>query len=1243
MARRLPDRVNRIVALALAVLLIIPTQAWGQQAEASLVAHGTAFDAVVPASLRKVIAAEREKPALMRAIGRMELFASELEAAPEGAQPLDIPDPFHLTQQYLTVMGKKNRTADRYHLAGIEKGLPRIVPQPDGIKVGKVKGYLGFRFADAVHSIETIKPHVIASDAELVVVVDEQGVIFVIDYVFAKRELTRSLVPVHRISFRFSKQMKDLSQLQLTFITRGLQPFTHERQANGELLPLRDNVRFTAGDLAVWQHVGDKKILLDVVSRQALITEINTNNYLLGTIAYMVRKDKPRQILQAFEQKDKHKLLQDGQQPLYHSDVEKVKDVMASPSVLLKFESMLPERMQRIVMGGVRHNNYRDSFTYAHWQRDYLIVRDQAEKTISKLEASVAKKYKIIKDRTAQKQLQNLKQQLRSGDFSSSWINLSTNYIEDAKELVDERIVALKAHNTPKARQQVATLEDILRQNNYQRLWEEAQLFADVDMPQASPFRVKIKRSLYKNLDRATLQHIALNTLGVTSVVGLAAGAAWVIKGGFTLQSIIPEVLKQKNGLPNLTSRRHLLYGMAAFALAIPVLAALGFLTARATGREWSFKKQLTLMGIRTDAWLSLPFWHHIANWTGQKTLLPTLGAEISPFTKISGKSLTGQTIGLQPHESIRVGFNSPHNDSDGEFVNRRALLLLQEQRVRAQAIGWEIASDILVRDYNLKQKLRTDEEQGKHDFLTIIKSKEFGNRWKRFAAGLEDEVFTLHKDGVFADLRHITKEHVRDFLHETKPQLLEPDYYSRLGEKASYYLKRGAARAGKFFAEGGTERIYFLQNADPDEFVSSFNWEVFWIDYLTVIVWEGLYGSRAQLSRPDDLFAQRNMPWVHPHMQSDLAGQITKRKIKDNGQMSLIFQLLKKIEEKNYTPIEEILYAGANREESFFQGLYDYGINSVDFRNVDYGGNFMQALMATVATLQSTFILALLFRVLLAKVPIAKAVPQITLLLSWSMWAFSFPWFMLASVSKLRDTKREARNAIFMRTKVNLRRAIAAGATADIHTEYQQLTDTYQLSNTRLPQELIAPLRQLEDDLAIAKDQRLSPEALYPYLALVLKINSSNDAHEQEELYHQLVELIQTQATYQPSSAEAEAVLQFALQYPPFAQQGNGAVDSLFLWTVAIITTYLGGYFYRDSFSEKKHPRKLFGLLEEVTKDGKLNSKIKTKLSRRGMVIMGVPMYFLVYLALGKENYRRIEDKVRSLLQMSRGQNIDY
>ena len=1236
--------VNKAIVLALIVSLAIPAQAWsekaakslpherskwgGQATEPPVVLAGTAFDAGIPAPLRKVIAAEREKLAKKKEIKAMNLFAAELEDAPEGAQPQDIPDPFHLTEQFLTIYDKKNINADRYHLVGIEKGLPRIVPQPDAIKVENVNGHLGFRFAHAMHSIESIKPHVIAADAELVVVIDKQGAIFVIDYVFAKRELMRGLVPVHRISFRVSERSKDLSGLRLTFITRGLQPFTHKMVAGGEFQPLRDNIRFTAGDLAMWQEVGDKKILLEVVERQVLIAEVNANNYLLGSVAYMVRADKPQEIARALQ-------LQ-RQKKFNDSDEKEVKEVMASRGALNNLEKMSAGRMQRIVMGGVANNNYRDSFTYARWQRDYLIVRDQAERTIAKLEKSVNKKYKIIKDRTSEKQMQRLKDQLRAGNFNASWITLSKNYVEDAKELVVERIVELKQHNTEQARQHIAVLEDILRKNDFQRLWDEPQLFADLNNPHASPFRAKVKRGLYKHLNREVLQDIGLSVLGVSGVVGLAAGAAWVIKGGFTLSSIIPEVLKQKK-LPNGASRRHLLYGMGLFALSIPVLAALGFLTARATGQEWSFKKQLTLMGIRADAWLSLPFWHHIANWTGQKTLLPALGAEISPFTKISGKSLTGQTIGLQPDESIRVGFDNPSNDNDGEFVNRQVLLLLQEQRIRAQAIGWEIASDILFS--NLHQKLQAAGAYSQEVLFSAINTDDFRSRWKKFATVLEAEVFQLHKDGVFFDLRKVTKEHVYNFLRKTKPQVFDPDHQKNLFAQSAYYLKKATTRAGRFLAEGGTDRIYFLQHADPDEFVSSFNWEVFWVDYITVIVWEGLCGARAQLSEPNLLFAQRKLPWTHPHMQSDLVNQIAKRQVKDNGQLSLIFQLLQKIEEKNYTPMEEILYAGANGKDNFFQGLYNYGKNSVDFRNVDYGGKFMEALMATVATLQSTFILAMVFRVMLAKVPVAKAVPQIALLLSWSMWAFSFPWFILASVTKLRDTKRDARNDVFMHTKVNLQKAIAEGATDDIAQEYRHLTATYQRSKTRLPQALLASLQQVEDRLGIIKHKRLSPAALYPYLALVLKINSSHNAVEQRELYRHLVELIDSNADYEVSVADAEATLQFSLQHPPFAKRSNGAVDSLLLWTVAIVTTYLGGYFYRDSFNEAKNPRKLLGFLEQERKYGKL----KTKLSRRGMIVMGVPLYFLLYFTLGKENYRRIEDKVRSLLHLGEASGADY
>ncbi len=1220
--------VNKITVGALVIALAVPLPARGQVAEAPVATEAAAFDAVIPATLRQVIAAERKKPAMVKAIERMELFAAELGAAPEGTQPRAGPDPFHLTAQYLSVYDKKNLKVDRYHLVGIEKGLPRVVPQPDAIRVENVGGHLGFRYAHAVHSIESVKPHIIAADTELVVVVDKQGEIFVIDYVFAKRELLRGLVPVHRISFRVGKHSQELSGLRLTFITRGLQPFTH-KLVGGAIQPLRDNTRFTAGDLAVWQQVDDKKILLEVVARQVLIAEVNANNYLLGSIAYMVRADKPQEISRALQ-------LQ-RQQKFNNSDVKEIKAVMASSDAMQNLQKMSPDRVQKIVMGGVANNNYRDSFTYARWQRDYLIVRDQAERTIVKLEQSANKKYKIIKDRTAHKQMQSLKDQLRAGNFGASWIMLSTKYIEDAKELVVERILELKQHHTKQARQQIAVLEDILRKNDYQRLWDEPQLFADLNKPRASPFRAKVKRYIYKHLNREMLQDIGLSVLGVGGVVGLAAGAAWVIKGGFTLSSIVPEVLRRKT-YPNLAGRRHLLYGMGIFALTIPTLAALGFLTARATGREWSFKKQLTLMGIRTDAWLSLPFWHHIANWSGQKTLLPALAAEISPFTKISGESLIGQTIGLHPEASLRVGFDSPNNAADGEFVNRRALILLQEQRVRAQAIGWELAADILFKR-DLQRKLQTAGGHGQQALLSAINAQDFRDRWKKLATVLEAEVFQLHQDGVFFDLREVTKKHVYNFLRKTKPQVLDPNHHKNIFAQSASYLKKATARVGKFLAEGGTERIYFLQHADPDEFVSSFNWGVFWVDYVTVIVWEGLWGARAQLSEPSLLFAQRKFPWTHPHMQSDLVNQIAKRQIKDNGQLSLIFQLLQKIEEKNYTPMEEILYAGANGKENFFQGLYNQGKNSVDFRNVDYGGNFMEALMATVATLQSTFILAMLFRVMLAKVPVAKAVPQIALLLSWSMWAFSFPWFILASVTKLRDTKRDMRNEIFMRTKVNLQKAIAARARDDIAQEYRHLTTIYQSSKTRLPQALLASLRQVEDSLGISKRERLSPEDLYPYLALLLKIHSHDDVVVQRELYRRLVKLSDDNAEYEVSVADAEAMMRFSLQYPPFAKRSNGAVDALLLWTVAIVTTYLGGYFFRDSFREGKQPTKLLGFLEQVHKNGKL----KTKLSRRGMIVLGVPLYFLLYLTLGKENYRRIEDKIRALLHLGEASGPDY
>lgn len=279
-----------------------------------------------------------------------------------------------------------------------------------------------------------------------------------------------------------------------------------------------------------------------------------------------------------------------------------------------------------MILHDVMINNYRDDFTYAGWQRDYLLIKSQAEVTIKNLEENSKKKHNAA-DR---KQLNNLKKQLQAGNFSQSWILLSQLFINEARDLVTDRIIALKSRNTPTAKTHIIELEKILQSGDYRRLWNEPQLLTETD-EYGSPLRLKIRRIIYKYIQGKDLRHMASSILGGVTLASVGIGAAWLLKTGFSLKSLWPpDPLKFKNApaRPELKDelfntrynkirwgyRRRVLWATVfGFAL-IPFVAITSGVIARAMGQDWDFKKQLTMMGMRAYAAIGLPFWHRVSD-----------------------------------------------------------------------------------------------------------------------------------------------------------------------------------------------------------------------------------------------------------------------------------------------------------------------------------------------------------------------------------------------------------------------------------------------------------------------------------------------------------------------------------------------------------------------------------------------------------------------------------------------------
>ena len=1139
----------------------------------------------------------------------MAAIISELEQADEHTPVRDIPDPFHLTQQYLLVMRGDGNSSDRYHLAGTEGGLPRIPPQPNVVKVVNFDGKLALRYKHGVHVIESIAPALIAYDRELLVVIATDGVVYAIDMTFARRELFKAPLPVHKLPMIIESE--DLSGLHANFITRGFYPFTHALDEQGAVQPLSMEQRFIAGDLVLWREHEEKRVLVSAVERDFIVTTINNGNYLLASLAYALRTDSPTALSVALAQEKQHRKdnlkLLDASHPQTGEEVAQV------------LQNMEVKRLQAMLLDDVEMNNYRDSFTYAHWQRDYLLLNKQAEVTVADL------KNKLIKDPTTQKQIATLEKQLQSGDLGGSWIMLSKLYVEEARDLVIDRINALKLAGTPGAQAKITELEKIVSAKDFQRLWHEPQLLADTEQT-LPPFRQRVHREAYKYLNGESLRHMASTTLGIGVLGAAVYGAARALSTGFSLRRLLyPDPLKMKDlsvggdirRTPNsayvsairINYRRYALIATALGIALIPTVALVGWLSARGSGQDWDFRKQLTLIGIRTYATIALPLWHYLADITGQKTLMPSLAARVSPFTAVNGSSPLGASIGLAAGESVRVGWQVPFmQDKDDEALRRRAISVLQQQHARAQALGWEMAKRVIWQEWVKGRQLS---DIAYDDIVTAVRQSGFQQRWKKMAVGLEVEITKLQREGVFPDLRTTTYEKVHGFIAKTKPQLLDITYHDRMLRSAGHTLRRWGSNVSRGFATVATDNINFLRVVDPDDFIASTVWRSFMIDFFTVVIYEPMLGARARtFGSADDLrslAATNKFPFMHLQHRETVVGQIYAYQISGQGRYSLVFQMLEKIRESNYSPLEEVLLVGKENPQSFAAGLIDLGGSTLDLRNVDYGSRYVRNLWITGTMIQASLLWSVVGRALVAKVVPSSVLPQYLFGLFWSMWGFAWPWIVYYSSEHLRDKKHTTRLGMLMQAKVQLRTSIDSDDAEGMQQGYQALLGVYRDFKIGLPTALVREVEQVEDELGIAESQRLSSAELMSYFAMLTKMAESDDRIEKRNVYRSLVAQIENKQQPEALSRDdAERVLHFVMLNPPLPTSLNETVSRLGVVAGAVSTTVMASWFFRHSFEK---------------------SSIRSVLP---YVIGGTGIYTTIWLTLEKKRTRKIWNFIR-------------
>lgn len=1119
-----------------------------------------------------------------------------------------IPDPYHLTDQYLYVPRAGGNTGDRYHLAGTDGGLPPTVPRPDAVTVVKFgsDGVLGIAYKDVVHAITSLKVKEFTSDMELLVCADEKGQLYVMDMVFARTHAFKAPLPVHKLATAV-----DIADLRLNFLTRGFSPFTHEINPAGELVEFNPDMSFVAGDLAIWKQDREgRRILIDLMPRNYLIAEINNGNSMLAAI---------------------NQALRGNVDPI--STPTDLDDNLASLSIKSKkiLQNIESNRIQRMLAEGVAQNNMRDSFTYSKWQRDYLTIRNQAKATVAELEDEM-KKFAILKDMTKQKLLENLKKSIANNDFSTTWYLMSTNRRDALRDMVTDKIIKLRASSKPEDQAKAQELSNILSQQDYQKLWDNPKLYTGSDSYQNdASFHDKIKRGVYQQLTASNMKFLASNILTAAGLAGAGIGAAYLLSAGFSIKQLWPNILKQKNlptkvGLPlNLqyrynrirpNYRRYAVAGILFGLAIIPLVGILGSMSASATGNDWDFRKQLNLIGMRVFAAMALPIWHYLSRATGQELLLPSLAAGLSPTTRIDGTSPLGKEIGLDPDESVRIGMNMPNPfDRDAEteqnVMRRNAISILQQQGVRAQAIGWEIARLIVIKDFISESG--TD-PKNIEAFKKIIADESFQKKWKVVATGLESEVMHLYtKLEVYNDLRSVTTKQVFDFLAKTKPQVLESDYHIRASKNILHNARNGIKNTawgiGKFFSTMSLDYYTYLIKADPDDFVSSYVWQSFMFDFVTVIIYEGLYGVRSRIfgSNRDlsELLVTRNFPFWHRHHKSEAIGQVYAHNVVSHGRYSLVFGTLNKVRETNYQPLDTLFVAGEDKEETYLEGVADVGKALVNVTEVDYSHYFIKTLLVGLSMIQIALLFGFIAKPFLAKQPMGAVMPIWLTSFFWAQWAFAWPWTLLYGSAKHREGKHEEINHYLMQTKLTLHRALNNDDTEAMRSSYYDLVDIY-AQHSSLPSALIRDVRGIEKELGI--EDGIAADDLMQFIGLLLQMQDASPAAKRK-IYRQITEHLETGTPYRVSREGAQRLIAHVKVNPPFPTELSSWVSFTSIASVAILTTVLASPFMAKIYH------------------------VKTYKAMLPYAVKGTAIYATLWAVLNKKNINSVWGKVRDTL----------
>ena len=860
---------------------------------------------------------------------KLKKFDQELNLIEEG-RTQDLPqssrDLFHTTDQRLEIV-RRGEVIQTFRLDEVNVELPYVAY--DTLRTYTQGHALVFEAINATevvarHIVPNLNPRATVSDKELFFVMDMEGRIHATDMAFAKTEgLFRVSLPFFKNLWVPIQPITHTGELKLTFQTRGLEPFpemdpTHPRHHEvvlpREFTKETNEIIFSAGDLVAYTQEGSDRKLIGVFSRQVTHTQILHGCLILSWLSFLVNpSDVSKKVLE-------HILRQIEKDEL-ESDISRIQNTL-TPLTRKALSALGPQTVEAFVDRSEKNdalsNRTLDRMTLETWAKSFNALRERATE--------------IIQQDHAPDLANSLKEALQNQNLENFWQDLSNpKFVKEALTEKPSKAVSMVSKFIPSTR----TLKILAG------VTAGSALIAGSYHAEIAPV-VNTVNWVWGNYIPDVVKDAGYRLPLFASIAYQMSAIPLVDFIGYSFVPAMHQLSKLIKNVPGYTAQK-----------------VSAWLDARVKiwGPLSTWQRNVTI-GMRPYAKITLPFWHwftkHILR---QPNFLAALRAGLNPFSK-------DPTAG-------RIGLNSPLASQKTLHEKRAALSDLAARKKRANTLSRNLALLTVSEESGIDPATLLMIWSGKitpSEIERVLNDPEKRKEWEMITQAISKTLASLTPDEA-KELLENGSPHMLSELYEeaqkianqlrTQPSLTTTIQAAR---QESVEISQGLLRE---FSTFGIEEYELLSRGYATQDIGNQVRMEFKADHITMVLLPSFAGARANLGDPKNLAANPNgFLQTGPGQLYDIGYNMVAHYVFSGSRQMLVYYKKPEITENAYDPLPPQL---ANRSENIFTGLAQWTRGLLDFRKSDLGGVFQKSFVKTLKTIQASFVIAVILRLLLA------------------------------------------------------------------------------------------------------------------------------------------------------------------------------------------------------------------------------------------------------------------------------------